>query len=60
MQYLVYTIENNGEERLIAECDTYDGARSIVDNSPSIFINGYRIYEKVLLEGIYKDFKVTC
>ena len=51
MKYYLYNYEN-GREHLIAQGSTKESVRSIVENSPDFFKNGYAIYEaNVVVRG---------
>ena len=50
MSYQLYSINKDGKEHLIVESSTYDGVKSVLNNSPLFFRNGYKIYEKNLIE----------
>jgi hypothetical protein len=52
-KYLLKRYEN-GNEVTVAEGSDLSGMKSIVNNSPSLFKNGYAIYEMKLVEyGVY-------
>lgn len=48
-KYLLKRYENN-REVTVAEGSDLSGMRSVVNNSPSLFKNGYAIYEMKLVE----------
>ena len=50
-KYLLKRYEN-GSEVTVAEGNDLLGMRNIVNNSPTIFENGYAIYEMKLVERI--------
>jgi hypothetical protein len=49
MKYYLYNYEN-GREHLIAQGSTKESVRSVVENSPDFFKNGYAIYEVNVVE----------
>ena len=49
MSHLIYNFENS-REHLVAETESYDSAIKTVEDSANFFRNGYRIYEKKLVE----------
>ena len=50
-KYLLKRYEN-GSEVTVAEGNDLLGMRNIVNNSPTVFKNGYAIYEMKLVERI--------
>lgn len=56
MSYLVYNIEDSGREHLVVETETFESAISTIENSRDFFRNGYKIYEKKLVNQIKRFF----